>query len=101
MSRSPDSFATNGHFFESEVIDPRSLRSFGQLIISCHYLAHWFFPDPDAPSRQTPKAREWQHWLVVNIPGNKVNKGQVLTEYVGAGPPQGTGEWLFRPPCSS
>ena len=25
--------------------------------------------DPDAPSRQEPKFREWHHWLVVNIPG--------------------------------
>lgn len=24
--------------------------------------------DPDAPSRQNPKYREWHHWLVVNIP---------------------------------
>lgn len=47
--------------------------------------------DPDAPSRQNPKSREWQHWLVVNIPGNDVNKGNVLSEYVGSGPPKGTG----------
>jgi phosphatidylethanolamine-binding protein (PEBP) family uncharacterized protein len=25
--------------------------------------------DPDAPSRQDPKFREWRHWLVTNIPG--------------------------------
>jgi len=47
--------------------------------------------DPDAPSRQTPKYREWHHWLVVNIPENNVAKGEVLSEYVGAGPPKGTG----------
>lgn len=32
--------------------------------------------DPDAPSRSKPKLREWQHWLVVNIPGNVVEKGR-------------------------
>ncbi|EDV48021.1 protein D2 [Drosophila erecta] len=47
--------------------------------------------DPDAPSRKEPKFREWHHWLVVNIPGNQVDNGVVLTAYVGAGPPQGTG----------
>ncbi|KAH8343864.1 hypothetical protein KR084_000561 [Drosophila pseudotakahashii] len=47
--------------------------------------------DPDAPSRKDPKFREWHHWLVVNIPGNQIENGTVLTAYVGSGPPQGTG----------
>ncbi|XP_037504358.1 protein D3 isoform X1 [Rhipicephalus sanguineus] len=47
--------------------------------------------DPDAPSRQSPKYREWHHWLVVNIPGCNVSEGETLSEYVGSGPPKGTG----------
>ncbi|EEC19626.1 phosphatidylethanolamine-binding protein, putative [Ixodes scapularis] len=47
--------------------------------------------NPDAPSRQSPKYREWHHWLVVNIPGVNVPQGEVLSEYVGSGPPKGTG----------
>ncbi|XP_018322173.1 phosphatidylethanolamine-binding protein homolog F40A3.3-like [Agrilus planipennis] len=47
--------------------------------------------DPDAPSRSNPKFREWHHWLVGNIPGNDIAKGQVLSEYIGAGPPKGSG----------
>ncbi|XP_064465707.1 protein D2-like [Ornithodoros turicata] len=47
--------------------------------------------DPDAPSRTTPKYREWHHWLVVNIPGTNITDGETLSEYVGAGPPKGTG----------
>lgn len=47
--------------------------------------------DPDAPSRENPEFREILHWLVVNIPGNEVNKGKVITEYIGSGPPQGSG----------
>ncbi|XP_055551536.1 protein D2-like [Wyeomyia smithii] len=47
--------------------------------------------DPDAPSRTTPKFREWHHWLVVNIPGNDVDGGEVLSEYIGAAPPKKTG----------
>ncbi|XP_076759629.1 protein D2 isoform X2 [Xylocopa sonorina] len=47
--------------------------------------------DPDAPSRKDPKFREWHHWLVGNIPGSDVSKGEVLSEYIGSGPPEGTG----------
>ncbi|KAG7200735.1 hypothetical protein KM043_001285 [Ampulex compressa] len=47
--------------------------------------------DPDAPSRQQPKYREWHHWLVANIPGSDVAKGEVLSDYIGSGPPEGTG----------
>ncbi|EFX88098.1 hypothetical protein DAPPUDRAFT_42659 [Daphnia pulex] len=47
--------------------------------------------DPDAPSRNTPTFREWHHWLVVNIPGNDIKNGEVLSQYVGSGPPEGTG----------
>ncbi|XP_055372175.1 protein D2-like [Condylostylus longicornis] len=47
--------------------------------------------DPDAPSREEPTYREWHHWLVVNIPGNEVSKGKVLSDYIGSGPPEGTG----------
>ncbi|KAK3595323.1 hypothetical protein CHS0354_004478 [Potamilus streckersoni] len=47
--------------------------------------------DPDAPSRKDPVMGEWHHWLVTNIPGADVSKGEEVTQYVGAGPPKGTG----------
>ncbi|XP_055586703.1 protein D2-like isoform X2 [Uranotaenia lowii] len=47
--------------------------------------------DPDAPSRTAPKFREWHHWLVVNIPGCAIDRGELLSEYIGAGPPKKTG----------
>jgi len=47
--------------------------------------------DPDAPSRADPTLREVHHWLVVNIPGTNISRGEVLTAYIGSGPPQGTG----------
>lgn len=47
--------------------------------------------DPDAPSRKEPKFREWHHWLVANIPGKDVSKGEVLSQYIGSGPPPNTG----------
>ncbi|CAB3219863.1 unnamed protein product [Arctia plantaginis] len=47
--------------------------------------------DPDAPSRADPKFREWHHWLVGNVPGDNVAAGEELSQYVGSGPPPGTG----------
>ncbi|CAH2094032.1 unnamed protein product [Euphydryas editha] len=47
--------------------------------------------DPDAPSRKEPTLREWNHWLVGNIPGGNVTAGETLTQFIGSGPPQGTG----------
>ncbi|XP_010070692.1 PREDICTED: phosphatidylethanolamine-binding protein 1, partial [Pterocles gutturalis] len=53
--------------------------------------------DPDAPSRKDPKFREWHHFLVTNMKGNNVGSGTVLSDYVGSGPPKGTG--LHRYVC--
>uniref|UniRef100_A0AAY5F1Y0 Phosphatidylethanolamine binding protein 1 n=1 Tax=Electrophorus electricus TaxID=8005 RepID=A0AAY5F1Y0_ELEEL len=47
--------------------------------------------DPDAPSRKDPKFREWHHFLVVNMKGNDISSGCVMSDYVGSGPPKGTG----------
>lgn len=33
--------------------------------------------DPDAPSRAEPTLGEVHHWLVTNIPGNDISKGEV------------------------
>lgn len=47
--------------------------------------------DPDAPSKENKMWGEARHWLVVNIPGNDISKGQTVIEYVGSGPPKDTG----------
>lgn len=47
--------------------------------------------DPYAPCRKDPKYREWHHFLVVNMKGNDISSGTVLSDYVGSGPPKGTG----------
>lgn len=41
--------------------------------------------DPDAVNK------EFQHWLVGNVPGNNVCMGQTLTEYIGPFPKKDTG----------
>ena len=52
--------------------------------------------DPDAPERKSPKYKEWQHWLVVNIPENTVSQGDEKTAFMGAGPPKETGFFFFH-----
>lgn len=48
--------------------------------------------DPDAPSRINPANGEIRHWLVGNIPAyGQVADGDTIAEYVGSGPPQGSG----------
>ncbi|CAH1369734.1 unnamed protein product [Tenebrio molitor] len=52
------------------------------------------FTDPDAPSRANPIRREFLHWLIGNVPGSDLSEGEVgevIAEYAGSGPPQGTG----------
>uniref|UniRef100_A0A2H1X2U3 SFRICE_002482 n=1 Tax=Spodoptera frugiperda TaxID=7108 RepID=A0A2H1X2U3_SPOFR len=49
------------------------------------------FTDPDNYDGPEPVYREWHHWLVGNIPGSDVSKGEVLSGYIGSGPPEGTG----------
>ncbi|XP_075413327.1 phosphatidylethanolamine-binding protein 4 [Tenrec ecaudatus] len=51
--------------------------------------------DPDAPSRTSPTARFWRHWLVTDINGTDLKKGQIqgqeLSSYHPPSPPAHTG----------
>ncbi|XP_015204007.1 phosphatidylethanolamine-binding protein 4 isoform X2 [Lepisosteus oculatus] len=51
--------------------------------------------DPDAPSRSNPTRRYWRHWLVADIVGSDLQKGDikgtVLSEYRRPTPPSETG----------
>ncbi|XP_050973085.1 phosphatidylethanolamine-binding protein 4 [Labeo rohita] len=51
--------------------------------------------DPDAPSRQKPSRSYWRHWLLVDIKGKALRRGDVsgveLSAYTRPIPPQGTG----------
>ncbi|XP_035783384.1 protein D3-like isoform X1 [Anopheles albimanus] len=51
--------------------------------------------DPDVPSRDDPRFREFIHWAVGNIPGNDIDRGETLVEYLGAITPRGTGLHRF------
>jgi hypothetical protein len=48
--------------------------------------------DPDAPSREQPKFRNWLHWMLVNVPGpDQLNGGFEVASYNGPTPPPNTG----------
>uniref|UniRef100_A0A9L0SK23 Phosphatidylethanolamine binding protein 4 n=1 Tax=Equus caballus TaxID=9796 RepID=A0A9L0SK23_HORSE len=51
--------------------------------------------DPDAPSRSSPSAQFWRHWLVTDIKGIDLKKGKIqgqeLTAYQPPSPPAQSG----------
>uniref|UniRef100_A0A8D1C9X3 Phosphatidylethanolamine binding protein 4 n=1 Tax=Sus scrofa TaxID=9823 RepID=A0A8D1C9X3_PIG len=51
--------------------------------------------DPDAPSRSSPKAQFWRHWLVTDIKGTDIRKGKIqgqeLSPYQPPSPPPKSG----------
>ncbi|KAK6060093.1 phosphatidylethanolamine-binding protein [Cooperia oncophora] len=53
--------------------------------------------DADAPSRKDPHLSEFLHWLVINIPGQSINRGSEEFPYRPPRPPVGTVLVLFQP----
>jgi phosphatidylethanolamine-binding protein (PEBP) family uncharacterized protein len=51
--------------------------------------------DADAPAPTTPKYRSWLHWLVINIPGNDVTRGEEVESYTHPEPSHGKHRYLF------
>ncbi|XP_052459437.1 phosphatidylethanolamine-binding protein 4-like [Carassius gibelio] len=51
--------------------------------------------DPDVPSRQKPSRSYWRHWLLADIKGEALERGDAsaveLSVYTRPTPPQGTG----------
>ncbi|KAF9414806.1 hypothetical protein HW555_007386 [Spodoptera exigua] len=91
-------FEVNKHFVrtgEGNVLTPSDVRNPPIWVLWNYTTSNYYtlmMIDPDAPTRQDPTYRSWLHWLVVNIPGIYIpNRGETLVEYVGAGPPEGTG----------
>lgn len=45
-----------------------------------------FIIAPDVPTRANSKDKQWLQWLVVNIPGFNITKGDTIAEYAIVGP---------------
>eukprot|EP00071_Canis_lupus_P032024 XP_022265581.1 phosphatidylethanolamine-binding protein 4 isoform X5 [Canis lupus familiaris] len=74
------------HWAEPIVKFPRALEGATYILVMV---------DPDAPSRSSPKAQFWRHWLVTDIKGTDIKKGklqgQELSPYQPPSPPAQTG----------
>lgn len=46
--------------------------------------------DPDIPLKDTDQDA-WNHYTIVNVPGNNVEQGQVLADWIPPAPPKNTG----------
>uniref|UniRef100_A0A4W2IF50 Phosphatidylethanolamine binding protein 4 n=2 Tax=Bos TaxID=9903 RepID=A0A4W2IF50_BOBOX len=72
---------------------PEPIVKFPQALDDAAYIL--VMVDPDAPSRSSPKARFWRHWLVSDIKGSdmKIGKiqGQELSPYHPPSPPAHSG----------
>lgn len=75
------------------VLTPKSVKDTPMLTWNSENGAFYtlLLVDPDAPSRQNPKFREYRHWLVMNIPGLSIDQGDEVIGYIGSGPPKDTG----------
>nr|XP_018905840.1 PREDICTED: protein D1-like isoform X2 [Bemisia tabaci]XP_018905841.1 PREDICTED: protein D1-like isoform X2 [Bemisia tabaci] len=49
------------------------------------------FVDLDVMSQEQPIEREWLHWIVGNIPDDRLQSGQTIAEYLGPTPMHGNG----------
>ncbi|XP_053210745.1 protein D2-like [Panonychus citri] len=47
--------------------------------------------DPDVPSSLSPLARSFVHWVIIDIPGDKIASGKEVKFYISPGPPPGSG----------
>ncbi|XP_077622711.1 phosphatidylethanolamine-binding protein 4 isoform X1 [Crocuta crocuta] len=74
------------HWNEPIVKFPRALEGATYILVMV---------DPDAPSRSSPKAQFWRHWLVTNIKGTDMKKGKIqgqeLSAYQPPSPPARSG----------
>lgn len=79
------------------VLTPASVRERPRLNYNVHAnrLYTVSLVDPDAPSRDEPIFGQWVHWLVVNVPGRDIARGDTLVEYIGAAPPAGSGRHRY------
>ncbi|XP_008848924.1 phosphatidylethanolamine-binding protein 4, partial [Nannospalax galili] len=81
------------HFREKITMWPPPIVKFPGALDGETYLL--VMVDPDAPSRQAPRAKYWRHWVVSNIQGADLKsgniKGQIITAYQPPTPPPTTG----------
>ncbi|CAG2121833.1 unnamed protein product, partial [Medioppia subpectinata] len=51
--------------------------------------------DPDVPSRADPSQRSVKHWLVMNIAGDRIQSGDIVSAFIPPAPERGTGNHRY------
>lgn len=51
--------------------------------------------DLDAPDPKNPIYSEWIHWMITNIPGNRINLGRIILPYEIPRPTKGTHRYVI------
>jgi phosphatidylethanolamine-binding protein (PEBP) family uncharacterized protein len=75
------------------ILTPTQVKDKPKIVYDAEDGVHYtlLMTDPDAPSRREPSRREFRHWLIVNIRGSDISKGETVFDYIGSGPPKDTG----------
>ena len=88
------------------IVDIRPGQKMSQLDVANQPILYWnskigdgpytlFMVDPDSPDPANPMYREWVHWMLVNIPGNDINRALEVLPYQSPTPPRGTHRYIF------
>lgn len=86
----PNHIVANGNFIPKEDAHDEP-----KIDIVGHGMYTLIMSDPDAPSPDDPKWREFLHMLIINIPDGELSKGKVVTPYTAPAPPQGEHRYVF------
>ncbi|KAG5869667.1 hypothetical protein JTB14_035594 [Gonioctena quinquepunctata] len=73
------------------IIKPREAKQKPYVTYESDANSFWSLILTNPDGHFTEKDSEYIHWFVGNIPGNAVEKGETLTEYLQPFPPKGTG----------
>jgi len=83
---------------EGQILSSNRLRKAPKVSYKCRSggsaeMSHFtlLLSDPDCPSRVNHSMREFVHWVVVNIPGDRISEGVEVLPYLAAAPPPGSG----------
>ncbi|XP_072934752.1 protein D3-like [Epargyreus clarus] len=97
VSKPPDSYAkvefSGGvQAILGNILSPSQVKNEPSVSWPANSLSYYTLAcvDPDEISRQNPNISEFKYWLVGNIPGDKINRGEVLASYYSPTPSAGS-----------
>lgn len=88
-------FGETDHVIYGNFLRPSQATTQPTVSYTCEDDSHWtvIFSNPDG--NLIDRDTEFLHWMVVNIPGSRINDGDVLCDYLPPVPAHGTGFHRF------